>query len=445
MQARRVGDLSPIPHPDASSASAGREPPPAGLTTTSRGHRRYELDWLRVIVVLGLIPYHAAIVFAVGPGDYIQNNQRSLVFDAGATLVAFIGMPLLFVIAGAATWYALGHRSSSQYLVERVQRLAVPLVFGILALVPIQLYFSDLNQPGNHLNYPQFYGQFLDNWAHIAQIGVFGHGFEYWGHLWFLLYLLAVSVFLLPLLVWLRRGPGQRHPTQLARIATGPLGLVLLGVPLGLVEVVLQGPIGPNPLVDYANLYGGAAGLVLYAVTFLLGYLLVPDATFQRAVVRYRTLFLALAILLLALHELVLGAFGVPTLGGSLAMPIVRLLRGLITWCLIVSALGYAARYWTAGTRLLGSLTEASFPLYVLHMPILTIFAFSIVRWDVPVIVKFVTLVALTAIVTVAVYEIMVRRIPMLRFLFGLKPAAPPSLPAEQVSRAPGAADALSR
>ena len=121
--------------------------------------------------------------------------------------------------------------------------------------------------------------------------------------------------------------------------------------------------------MDYSNLYGGAAGLILYAVMFVLGYMLVPNATFQRAVVRYRTLFLALAVLLLALHEFALGAFGVPTLGGSFAMPIVRLLRGLITWCLIVSALGYAARYWTAGTRLLGSLSEACFPLYVLHMP----------------------------------------------------------------------------
>jgi hypothetical protein len=211
-------DRSPIPNPDASSASAGREPPPGELTTTSRGNRRYELDWLRVIVVLGLIPYHAAVVFAVGPGDYIQNNQRSFVFDAGATLVAFVGMPLLFVISGAATWYALSHRSSSAYLVERVQRLAVPLVFGILALVPIQLYFYYLNQPGYHLSYLQFYGQFLDDWAHIARIGVFGHGFEYWGHLWFLLYLLAVSVFLLPLLVWLHHGPGQRRPTQPNRL-----------------------------------------------------------------------------------------------------------------------------------------------------------------------------------------------------------------------------------
>lgn len=402
--------------PTASSGSASEAPP---------GSRRYELDWLRVIVVLGLIPYHVAVVFAVGPGDYIQNNERSLAFDAGATLVAFVGIPLLFFIAGAATWYALARRRPSAYLVERLRRLATPLVFGILALVPIQLYFGRLNTPGYHLNYLQFYGQFLSDWVHIIQFGVFGRGFQYWGHLWFLLYLLAVSVFLLPLLGWLRRGSGRRLPQQLARIAELPLGILLLGLPFSLIEIVLQGPIGPRPALDYSNLYSGAAGLILYAVAFVLGYMLAPQAVFQQAVIRYRAHLLALGILLLAVHELVLGAFGAPALTGAFGPPIVRLLRGLITWLLLTSALGFASRYLATGTRLLRSLNEACFPLYVLHMPILTVLAYDVVRWETPVIVKFATLVISTAAVTFLLYEGIVRRVAIMRFLFGLKQTTP--------------------
>lgn len=389
------------------------------------GGRRYELDWLRVVVVLGLIPYHVAVVFSVGPGDYVKNGERSLFFDAGATLVAFVGMPLLFVIAGAATWYALGHHSPSAFLVERLRRLAVPLIFGILALVPVQLYFERLNEPGYHLSYPQFYVQFLNDWAHIWQLGVFGRGFQYWGHLWFLLYLLAVALFLLPLLSWLRRGSGQRYPSQIASIAERLPGLLLLGVPFGLVEVILQGPIGSRPLTDYNNLYGGVAGLILYVVAFVLGYMLVPDATFQRGVVRYRIHLLVLGALLLALHEIAFAAFGASTMSSPLAMSLARLLRGLITWCLLASVLGFASRYLAAGSRLLRSLNEACFPLYVLHMPILTVFAYFVVRWETPVIVKFAILVTLTAAVTFLLYEGIVRRILAIRFLFGLKPATP--------------------
>lgn len=393
--------------------------------------RLYELDWLRVVVVLGLIPYHVAVVFAIGPGDYVKNGERSIAFDIGATLVAFVGMPLLFAIAGAATWHALSHRNPSEYVVERVRRLAVPLAFGILALVPVQLYVDRLNGAGYHQSYLQFYWQFLTDWIHITQLGVFGRGFQYWGHLWFLLYLLAVSLLLLPLLAWLRRGPRRQYCSRLARLAERPLGLVLLGVPLSVVEVVLQGPIGPRPTVDYSNLYSGAAGLVLYAVAFVLGYLLVPDATFRRAVVRYRTHMLALGMLLLAVHEVTLGALGVSPLSGPLAMPSIRLLRGLITWCLLTSALGFAARYLAAETHLLRSLNEACFPLYVLHMPILTVLACFVVRREAPVIIKFATLVALTAVVTFTLYVGIVRRILLIRFLFGLKPV-PKTLPGHQ-------------
>jgi peptidoglycan/LPS O-acetylase OafA/YrhL len=386
--------------------------------------RRFELDWLRVVVVLGLIPYHVAVVFAVGPGDYIQNSERSLAFDVAATLVAFIGMPLLFMIAGAATWYALGRRRASAYLAERLRRLAAPLLFGIVALVPVQLYFDRLNAPGYHLNYLQFYQQFLTDWVHIVQLGVFGRGFQYWGHLWFLLYLLAVSLFLLPLLGWLRRGSGQRYPSHLARIAGHPLGLLLLGVALSLVEVILEGPIGPRPALDYGNLYSGVAGLILYAAAFVLGYLLVPNVTFQQAVIRYRTHMLALGLLLLAFHELALALFGAQVLSSPLALALVRLLRGIITWCLLAAALGFASRYLTRGTPRLRSLSEAAFPLYVLHMPILTVLAYYVVRWDTPVIFKFVTLIALTSLVTFALYEGVVRRIAVMRFLFGLKQPA---------------------
>lgn len=421
-RSRRVRE--PLQHQLALTLSATHDSAAEGASRKRAG-RRYELDWLRAVVVLGLIPYHVAVVFSVGPGDYIKSGERSFAFDVGATLVAFIGMPLLFLISGAATWYALGRRKPSAYMGERIGRLAVPLVFGILVLVPIQLYFDRLNVPGYHLSYLQFYGQFLDDWLHITQLGVFGRGFQYWGHLWFLVYLLAVSLFLLPLLAWLRRGQRQKYVARLAGMAQHPLGLLLLGGPLALVEVVLQGPIGSTPVADYNNLYSGAAGLILYAVAFVLGYLLVSDATFQLALVRYRAPFLAMGALLLVAHECILGAFGLVPMGGPLAISVVRLLRGLITWCLLVSALGFASRYLSTGTRLLRSLNEACFPLYVLHMPILTIFAYFVVRWHAPVLVEFAMLVLLTAFATFVVYEGLVRRTPVLRFLFGLKARKP--------------------
>ncbi len=390
------------------------------------GKRVTALDWLRVLVVVGLIPYHAAVVFAAGPGDYVKSPRASLVFDLVATLVSFLGMPLLFLVSGGATWFALERRRPARYLLERAARLAIPFVFGVLLVVPVQLYVARRATPGYHLTYLQFYWTFLVDWANIARHGVFGRGFEYWGHLWFILYLLAVSVFLLPLLLWLRSPPAQRPLTYLASRCGQVPGLFLLGAPLVLVEVALAGPIGPRAWADYSNLYSGAAGLVLYAVAFVLGYLLFSDQGYQQALIRWWQVALIQAGALLLVHEAALAALGQSFVADPLGALVVRGLRAYITWCLLVGTLGFALRYLGGWPAPLRYLQDACYPVYVLHLPVLTVLASAIVGWGMPLFINYLALLGATAALTFALYEVVVRRIPPVRFLFGLKlqPAA---------------------
>ena len=102
---------------------------------------------------------------------------------------------------------------------------------------------------------------------------------------------------------------------------------------------------------------------------------------------------------------------------------------------------GFATRYLAASTPLLRSLNEACFPLYVLHMPILTILAYFIVRWEAPGIAQFVILVALTGLATFALYKTCIQRITLMCFLFGLRPSTLPSRPSLDLAHAHG--DAL--
>ncbi len=72
------------------------------------GVRRPDLDWLRVLGVLLLVPFHSALVFNLDPGSivYVKDTVQS---DFLVQMQAFISrwhMPLLFAIAGAATWFA---------------------------------------------------------------------------------------------------------------------------------------------------------------------------------------------------------------------------------------------------------------------------------------------------------------------------------------------------
>jgi len=57
-------------------------------------------------------------------------------------------MPLLFVLAGIATWYAFAHRPAGAYAREPTRRLLVPLLFGIVVIVPPQPFLAQLPYPG---------------------------------------------------------------------------------------------------------------------------------------------------------------------------------------------------------------------------------------------------------------------------------------------------------
>ena len=71
--------------------------------------------------------------------------------------------------------------------------------------------------------------------------------------------------------------------------------------------------------------------------------------------------------------------------------------------------------------RALVRANEAVLPFYVLHQPVIVIVAFFFVGWAAPVPVKYLTLVAVSFAVIVALYEGIVRRTGVLRFLFGMK------------------------
>ena len=104
--------------------------------------RQHYIDWLRVLAVLLLFPYHVSRVFNAGDPFYVKADQVSGALNGVLAFVSVWHMPLLFLLAGASTYFALGRRSSGQYLGERVKRLAVPFVFGFFVLIPPQTWYG---------------------------------------------------------------------------------------------------------------------------------------------------------------------------------------------------------------------------------------------------------------------------------------------------------------
>src|SRR5690606_31598361 len=100
-------------------------------SNTMKNQRRYDLDWLRVLVFGLLIIYHVGMFFV--PWDWhVKNN---VVQDWLIWPMIFLNqwrLPILFLISGMGTYYALGKRSWGKFTLERSLRLGLPLVVGML-------------------------------------------------------------------------------------------------------------------------------------------------------------------------------------------------------------------------------------------------------------------------------------------------------------------------
>jgi len=81
-------------------------------------------------------------------------------------------------------------------------------------------------------------------------------------------------------------------------------------------------------------------------------------------------------------------------------------------------------------------------PFYVLHEPVIVAVAWVIVRWPAPLLVKYLSVVAASFILTLALYEGLVRRFQLARLLFGMKPAHPLGPNAHETRPIPAAAAA---
>ena len=371
--------------------------------------RRYELDWLRVYAIFLLIAIHAAAIFDPFPVTAVKGRE-SVVMKMFAIFVHQWRLSILFLISGAGAYFALNSLGGIGFVRMRFRRILVPLLVGTVVVVPVHLYYwvSGL-YPGRYSSYFDFYTQLLNNAVH----GRIWTRPEYlhWAHLWFLAYLFIISAVTAPLLVFLRKPNNRARLARLTELCHTKTGLLLLPlVPLVVTELILRplspGDAGPNLINDWAN-------VAMYLIDYLYGYLIYSDDALRASVKRTAPIALALAVLTTAITYL---------MGVSFGWILFAVLRTGNAWFWIVAILGFGIRYLNYTNKILPYANEAAYPIYVIHLPILSIVAYQVVKWNAPVAVQFIAIIAGTLLCAIAIYALLIRQTRITRFLFGLKP-----------------------
>ncbi len=367
--------------------------------------RRADLDWLRIGALGLLILYHVGLAYT--PWDWHLNSQHRFVFMEEVVLLSSPWrLTLLFLVSGAALRLMSRKYDATSVLKQRFARLAPPLLFGTLFLVPPQGWAETVAKDG-------YRGSVIDWWINEFSLKGLADGIPI-NHLWFVLYIGAYSLVAVALLTrptWVAKAEDW-----LARTLTGWKLLVLPILYLAIIRQLLFPWFGLTNQIQH-DWYNHASSLGV----FLFGFLVVGQDTIWKDLERLR--FVSLPIALVAVCLLMT----VHALGGSgwAAGSVQHSLFAITQWASVCAALGFASRHLRgADTALKRYLNDAIFPVYMAHQTILVLALFVLVPVGLPAWAEVPLFILITFGGSLVIYEI-VRRIDLIRPLWGLKPLGP--------------------
>jgi surface polysaccharide O-acyltransferase-like enzyme len=346
----------------------------ATLDLTEVTGRKVEFDYLRAFVITLVLFVHSALAYTtsafinfenpIATTSPVVNEQRWIGFDLIVALNETFLMPLLFFISGIFVWQSLARKGAWKYFGDRLKRLGLPFVIGILFLIPLAYYPAQL-EVGLITEKNTSYGVF---W-----LGMVRSGFGTAGPLWFLWLLLAFNC-LSTLLYRVAPLLGGFVKDRLNIILGRPVAF--FGVLLG-ISIIVYLPIaiifGPLRWIGIGPFNAQAGRILLYLVYFLTGTA-VGAIGIDRSVFKTDG---ALAKRWWGWAAVGLMSFTVFIIMIVVVTPMERTIVSEIAfvvccWAVVSGMTGFFLRFAKRRVRIFDSLSENSYGIYIVHYVFIT-------------------------------------------------------------------------
>ncbi|GAB3174489.1 acyltransferase family protein [Telluribacter humicola] len=367
--------------------------------------RRYEFDWLRVLAFSLLIFYHTGMYFVEWEW-HIKNPEISDAIEWPILFLSQWRMSLIFLVSGAGVYFALGYRSGGTFAKDRLKRILLPLVAGMLLVVPPQVYFERVAQG--------YSGGYFSFYPSIFELEPYPKGNFSWHHLWYLAYIFTYSLVLLPLLLFLRRATiGEKSIRAWVILILPALWLSGGGVLLN------ERFPGTNALIDdWANHF-------LYVTIFLLGFVLMKLPELQAKVRRIRWYSLAAALLTVTLLYVKYWMPDDVELAGA-ELDLYFIIKQSNRWFWLMTILGFAMQHLNIRSKYLATANEMVYPFYILHQTVIVTLGFYLRNADWSIGSKFTFMSLATFLICFVLIRYVIMPVSWLRPLFGLKSESKP-------------------
>lgn len=295
-------------------------------------------------------------------------------------------MPILFVIAGMCAKYSLEKRTVKEFVNERVKKLLIPFISGLILLVPFQTLFARKYFDG-------YDGTVVENiiyfFTHFTDLTGYDGGFTP-GQLWFILFLFVISLVCLFIIKLIPYNKIQDWNCK-----------INIYIIIAMFILVWGG--------YYIGNFGGFS-LGKNIALYLLGYYVLSNKDVLTKLEKYWILLMSL--FLASLFTLVFLYYRYSYYGDGLV--------NFVAWVGICSLIAFSMKFLNKGSKILTYFHKASFPIYILHQTILVIVGYYVLLYVEGLFLQVVLIIVASFVMTICLYEI-IKKIPGVRMLIGIK------------------------
>ena len=350
--------------------------------------RKNYIDNIRITCILLLFPFHTCRVFTE-ENFYVHANHVQWC-DLFVKWMDPWFMPILFLLAGMSSYLSLNKRTMKEYISERVSKILIPFICGVLLTVPIQTYYAEKFH--NHFN-----GSYLEQlrlfFTKVTDLTGYTGGLTP-AHLWFLLVLFLISLIALPIILKIRQMKAEQFEGLENPIAIGLLFLIWI--------------VGSFGQVADREILG-------YLILMVIGAILCANEKLLEIIQRYRKWYLGIVLL-----SSVLFYFDKTRQIGEMPMVLQYLNFYGRGWMTILAVLGYGMTYYNSRNQIQDYLRIASFPIYEVHQTLLVVVAYYIVSKIPNLAGQYIGILVLSLVLSLVSYEIL-RSFKVTRWMFGIK------------------------
>lgn len=386
-------------------------------TLPHKTERLHALDSLRAIMMMLGIVLHGGVTYLGG-----EASQGWPLRDPFASssfiywLIAIIHnfrMPIFMVVAGFFAALLFFDRSPTKMIINRCKRIVFPFIVFVLLLWPlVTLAFSYSNKVFSfdtvfetvigamYIN--TTLSTFSELTAFIPQTTM---------HLWFLYYLIVFSVasFILGLLFVKAPFITAKTTAFYNAVLQKPILKFLVLSILTFLLLLFMGKSWVETSTSFVLDFGT---FLFYFYFYMFGWILFKSKHLLNTFMRYDWAFTIIGILIYTVYFL---------MGTTLSIEIKTLINAICVSLFIFGFIGLFLRYFSNHSPRMRYISDSSYWVYLLHLPLTAFLPGLIGEWNIPAVVKFLIVVVITTIICFVTYHYFVRSTFIGKFLNGRK------------------------